>query len=67
MLGFTNDIMLHSTLIDDDIQEAIEKVQIARQNESLADPEFLDIAIERTNIAQRELDLLIKAKKLNKN
>ena len=60
-----DNIMLYNTIKDPDIQSAVEKLKIARQQESLALPEYLDIAIERTNLAQKELDLLLRAKKLS--
>ena len=60
-----DNIMLYNTIKDPDIQSAVEKLKIARQQESLALPEYLDIAIERTNLAKKELDLLLRAKKLS--
>lgn len=46
------------------IEEAKLSLKIARQNESLADPQFLDVAIEQVKIASDHLNNLYKQAKL---
>ena len=46
------------------IEEAKHDLEIARQNEDLADPQFLDVAIEQSMIAMNRLNNLYKQAKL---
>ena len=46
------------------IEEAKKLLNLARQEESLADEEYLDIAIERVGIAMNNLNNLYKQAKL---
>lgn len=50
--------------IIDQIKQAKADLAIARQEESLADPEHMDVAIEATNIAMDRLNNLIRKSKL---
>lgn len=47
-----------------DIKKAIEEYHMALQDESLADDDFIEIAIARTNIAKERLNILLKQAKL---
>ena len=46
------------------IEEAKTELQLAEQDEAYANPEFLDIAIERVSIAKDNLNLLYRMAKL---
>ena len=46
------------------IEEAKKLLNLARQEESLADEEYLDVAIERVGIAMSNLNSLYKQAKL---
>ena len=50
--------------IEEQIYKAIEELEVARVNESNADPEFIEIAIQDTNIARMKLNNLIRKAKL---
>lgn len=50
--------------IQDLINEAIDELEMARVNESNADPEFIEVAIEATNVAKMRLNNLIKRAKM---
>lgn len=46
------------------IEEARQELSLAEQDERYADPEYLDIAIERVNLVKKKLNLLYKQSKL---
>lgn len=46
------------------IIEAQQELRLAEQDENYAEPEFLDVAIEKVNLAKQRLNLLYKQAKL---
>lgn len=46
------------------IGEARQELSLAEQDERYADPDYLDIAIERVNLIKKKLNLLYKQAKV---